>query len=84
VTAKKEIPTSLKQVEFDAILLYNESHQIYRPTTDPPFVGTPSPEIDAAWEGILGGELDFLSITAIGALSRGLRSNHIRDTKRER
>lgn len=49
-TVTHEIPATSKQVQFTATLKYNESHQVYRPVTQPPYVGVPTPEIDAAWE----------------------------------
>lgn len=61
-TVKGEIPASYQQMQFEATLKYNESHQLYRPVTKPPYVGPPSEEIDAAWADILGG-LNFDKIT---------------------
>ncbi|KAL2196652.1 hypothetical protein P885DRAFT_77774 [Corynascus similis CBS 632.67] len=52
--ATRELPEKYHNVQFDATLRYNESHLLYRPITDPPYVGDPSPEIDAAWEGLMG------------------------------
>ena len=54
----KEVPATLKQVQFNATLKYNEDHKVYRPVTQPSYVGPPSPEIDAAWDEIMGGKPD--------------------------
>ncbi|OTA60729.1 hypothetical protein K449DRAFT_423275 [Hypoxylon sp. EC38] len=52
--ATRDLPENYHNVRFDAALRYNESHLLYRPVTDPPYVGDPSPEIDAAWENLMG------------------------------
>jgi hypothetical protein len=52
--ATRDLPDKYHDVQFDAILRYNSSHKLYRPVTDPPYVGDPSPEIDAAWENLMG------------------------------
>ncbi|PNS14045.1 Protein sel-1 1 [Sphaceloma murrayae] len=54
IPATRDLPDTLHDVQFDAILRYNESHKLYRVITDPPFVGRPSPEIDAAWKDMMG------------------------------
>ncbi len=54
----KEVPATLKQVQFNATLKYNEDHKVYRPITQPAYVGSPTPEIDAAWEELIGGKPD--------------------------
>lgn len=41
---------------FDATLKYTESHQVYRPVTNPAYVEPPTPEIDAAWKELLGSQ----------------------------
>lgn len=59
-TVTRELSPSFREVRFDATLKYNESHQVYRPVTYPPYVGAPSPEIDTAWENLLGGKSNNL------------------------
>lgn len=46
-------------MQFDSTLRFNDKHELYRPITDPAYVGTPSAEIDANWEQLVGGK-DFL------------------------
>lgn len=53
----KDLAPTFKQVQFDATLKYNTSHKLYRPVTDPPYVGPPSAEIDDSWKALLGGEI---------------------------
>ncbi|KAM4063786.1 hypothetical protein HRG_012516 [Hirsutella rhossiliensis] len=53
-TAKKEIAPALQPRRFEATLKYNESHMLYRPVTYPQYVGDPSPEIDKAWDELVG------------------------------
>ncbi|KAF4556689.1 Hypothetical protein D9617_1g085680 [Elsinoe fawcettii] len=52
--AKKELPASYHDVVFDATLEHNSSHLLFRPITEPPYVGTPSAAIDAAWDELMG------------------------------
>ena len=54
-TIKNEITATYQQKRFEATLKYNESHQLYRPVTEPRYVGAPSAEIEAAWADILEG-----------------------------
>jgi hypothetical protein len=54
-----EIPALTKQVFFNATLKYNETHQLYRPIPETDYVGGPTPEMDAAWEDLIGGEFKF-------------------------
>ena len=49
-----------KPMLFDAALEINATGQLVRPPTDPPFVGKPTPEIDAAWRHILPGKSRLL------------------------
>jgi len=56
-TAKKEIPETLTRHLFEPTLKYNESGQLYRPITNPPYVGQPSKAIDAAWAELMGRKL---------------------------
>ncbi|KAI1337303.1 hypothetical protein F5Y15DRAFT_425905 [Xylariaceae sp. FL0016] len=46
-TVKEDLYPSLHDVRYEATLKYNISHELYRPLTDPAYVGEPSPEIDA-------------------------------------
>ncbi|KAF2223388.1 hypothetical protein BDZ85DRAFT_281327 [Elsinoe ampelina] len=54
LAAKKELPVSYHDVVFDATLEYNSSHLLFRPVTEPPYVGDPSAAIDEAWEELMG------------------------------
>lgn len=56
VTSRKEIPAASKSVRFTATLKFNESHELYRPVTDPAYVGNPNPQIDEAWDNLMGGD----------------------------
>ena len=58
VPAKREIPATSKQVRFTAGLRFNESGQLYRPVdpTRPVYVGTPTAEMDTAWEDLTRSE----------------------------
>jgi hypothetical protein len=55
---KREVLATFKQVQFNATLKYNEDHKVYRHITQPAYVGLPTPEIDAAWQELMGGEPD--------------------------
>ncbi|THC87175.1 hypothetical protein EYZ11_013379 [Aspergillus tanneri] len=68
----REIPATMKQVQFDATLKYNESHQLYRPVTEPAYVGEPTPEIDAAWKDLLGAINVFVTPKEESQLGGGL------------
>lgn len=48
------LPSTYKDVFFDATLKYNESHQIYRPSVEPDYVGRPTPSMDKAWDELIG------------------------------
>ena len=56
-TVKIEVPAISKQVHFTAGLKYNDNQELYRPTypNQPEYVGEPSPEMDAAWDDLIGG-----------------------------
>lgn len=56
----RDLPAVSKQVQFTAALKFNASHLLYRPIdlTKPQYVGVPTPELDAAWEDLIGGESD--------------------------
>jgi hypothetical protein len=56
-TVKKEIPAVTKQVRFNAGLRYNERHELVRTgnSGQPEYVGDPTPELDAAWDELMGG-----------------------------
>jgi hypothetical protein len=56
-TAKREISSRLRTVHFDATLKFNESHLVYRPITQPAYVGTPTEAIDNAWKSLMGGKI---------------------------
>lgn len=58
-TVKKEIPATTKRVRFTAGLRYNEQQELVRPVHPdlPEYVGTPSPEVDAAWKDLMGGKV---------------------------
>ncbi|KAH9900312.1 hypothetical protein F4778DRAFT_782416 [Xylariomycetidae sp. FL2044] len=53
-TVKDDLEPTLHDVRYEATLKYNSSHQLYRPLTEPAYVGSPSPEIDAEWERLVG------------------------------
>ncbi|KAK1755396.1 hypothetical protein QBC47DRAFT_188879, partial [Echria macrotheca] len=59
-TAKKQLSAARKPVLFDALLEF-KNNTLYRPVTNPPYVGPPSPEIDAAWKELMGPVTVFLS-----------------------
>jgi hypothetical protein len=63
-TVKKEILAETVEVRFTAGLLYNEHRELYRPTAPgrPEYVGTPTPELDAAWENLVGGMSSTISV----------------------
>lgn len=54
---KKEIAPISKTVRFTAGLRYDESRELVRTSHPglPDYVGTPTPELDAAWEDLMGG-----------------------------
>ena len=56
-TLKNEIPATTKRVRFTAGLVYNEDRELVRThhPDQPEFVGTPTPELDAAWKDLMGG-----------------------------
>jgi len=47
-----------KKVYFTSGLKYNDKQELYRPVYPgiPQYVGEPSPELDTAWENLLGGK----------------------------
>ncbi|GAD95132.1 metallopeptidase MepB [Paecilomyces variotii No. 5] len=55
-TVKKEVTGETLEVRFTAGLLYDENRELYRPTAPgrPEYVGTPTPELDAAWKDLVG------------------------------
>ncbi|KAK1755404.1 hypothetical protein QBC47DRAFT_360330 [Echria macrotheca] len=53
-TVTKELPPVYREELFEPTLRFNTSHRIYRPHLTPDYVGTPTPEIDAAWEELIG------------------------------
>lgn len=56
-TVKKEIAPVSKKIRFTAGLRYNESRDLVRTVHPglPEYVGTPTLELDAAWEDLIGG-----------------------------
>lgn len=56
-TVGKEIPATTKRVRFTAGLVYNENRELVRThhPDQPEFVGMPTPEVDAAWDDLMGG-----------------------------
>lgn len=56
-TVGKEIPATTKRVRFTAGLVYDENRELVRThhPDQPEFVGTPTPEVDAAWDDLMGG-----------------------------
>lgn len=56
VGAKKELSPTTKPVRFTAGLLYNQEKELYRPIypNSPQYVGVPTPEMDEAWEDLIG------------------------------
>ena len=51
---KEQLSAANHPVLFDALLEFDENRTLHRPVTDPPYVGPPSPEIDAAWKELMG------------------------------
>ncbi len=53
--ATKELPPALKRVHFTSTIRYWDNGTVYRPKNDVEYVGPPSPEIDKAWDDLMGG-----------------------------
>jgi hypothetical protein len=59
-----EVPAISKQVRFTARLEYNEQQELYRPmgAGETDYVGDPNPEMDAAWEALIGGNSHQITV----------------------
>ncbi|KAB8072075.1 hypothetical protein BDV29DRAFT_158911 [Aspergillus leporis] len=73
-TVKKEIPAVTKQVRFNAGLRYNERHELVRTgnSGQPEYVGDPTPELDAAWDELMGAVNIFITAEEEPGLGGGL------------
>ncbi|KAJ5113792.1 hypothetical protein N7456_002326 [Penicillium angulare] len=62
-TVQNEIPAVPKQIRFSAGLRYNESHELVRTGSSgrKEYVGDPSPELESAWEEIMGAVNIFIT-----------------------
>lgn len=56
-TVQNEISAISKQIRFSAGLRYNESQELVRTSSSghKDYVGDPSPEVESAWEELMGG-----------------------------
>ncbi|KAI1331846.1 hypothetical protein F5Y16DRAFT_422257 [Xylariaceae sp. FL0255] len=60
-SVKEELQPGLHDIQYNATLKYNSSHLLYRPPTEPSYVGTPTPEMDAEWDKLEAGADIFIT-----------------------
>jgi len=70
------VKTGYKQVRFTAGLKYNENQELYRTSAQPDYLASPSKEVDAAWEQLIGGMYPAWSNGMIQKLMARYRGQH--------
>src|SRR5690348_15881209 len=83
--ARREIPAAWKDVRFTGVLKIGKEVDLYREVdpTQPQYVGTPNPEMDAAWDQLVQRKLKrtIIILTCPGLTIMG-SIERIRDSRR--